>query len=75
MEGIEAKKKVPSFGDYTDVFAKPGFLSVYGCVDFLNHMKFSSFFEFIGTNKLRLLIINDNINFPKPTLLKHKDIN
>lgn len=75
MEGIEAKKKVPSFGDYTDVFGKPGFFTVYGCVDFLNHLKFSSFFQFISTNKVRLLILTDNINFPKSTLLKHKEIN
>lgn len=65
---------MPAFGDYSDAFSKQGFLTIYGCVDFINHLKFNSFFEFVGVNKIRLLIVNDNINFPKPMLLKHKDI-
>jgi hypothetical protein len=48
---------------------------VYGSVDVLNHIKLSSFVEQAGSNKFRLLILNDNLNLSKSILNKFKDLN
>lgn len=52
-----------------------GFVCVFGNVDLLNHIKFNSFVEQAGSNKFRLLILNDNLNLYKTLLNKFKDLN
>lgn len=50
-------------------------MSVYGSIDLLNHIKFNTFIEQSGSSKLRLLIVNDNLNIIKSLLNKFKDLN
>ncbi len=66
---------MPSYGDYCDVLGKQGFLTIYGSLDFMNHLKFNSFMESAGLNKLKFMIVFDQLNFPKSALNKFRDIN
>lgn len=61
-------------GDFSKNMGEPGWLSVYGSVDLLNLVRFSTFAEQAGSNKFRLLVVNDNINLSKSTLNKFKDL-
>ena len=75
MEGIDTSTRLPSLGDFARVMGEQGYISVYGSIDLINHIKFNSFVEQVGSNKFRLLIINDNLNLFKNLLNKFKDLN
>jgi hypothetical protein len=74
QEGIDSSTRLPSLGDFSRTMGEPGWLSVYGSVDFLNLIRFSTLAEQTGSNKSRLLVVNDNLNLTKSTLNKFKDL-
>ena len=75
LDGLDSSNRLPALGDYTKSFLEPGFIEIYGSVDFLNQVKLSSLLEHVGTSKTRLLLIHDNLNFSKLSLNKFKDLN
>jgi hypothetical protein len=75
LEGIDTTTRLPSLGDFSRVMGEQGYVSVYGSIDLLNHIKFNSFIEQAGSNKFKLLILNDNLNLFKSILNKFKDLN
>lgn len=74
LEGIDSTVRLPSLGDFSKIMSEPGWMSVYGSVDLLNLIRFSSFAEQAGFNKFRLLVVNDNLNLSKSALNKFKDL-
>lgn len=70
FDGVNSDNRVPSIGDYNRYLSEPGFIQVYGSLDFLNYMKLPLLLQNIGENKSKFLIISDRLNYRKSLLNK-----
>lgn len=70
FDGLASTIRIPSIGDYSRWLSDNGFLQVYGPIDFLNYMKVPLMLENAGTNKARLLILTDRLNYKKSLINK-----
>lgn len=75
FEGNDSMTRYPSLIDYNKAFTEPGFMQVYGIIDFLNHVKFNTLMQSVGYSRLKLLIVHDQLNWKKSILNKFIDLN
>jgi hypothetical protein len=50
--------------------SEPGFLHIYGSINYLNRIKLPSLLTMLPTIKSSLMIITDNLNYKKEILNK-----
>lgn len=65
LDGFSSTKRIPSPGDTIYYMSEPGFLHIYGSINYLNIIKLPGLLTLLPTIKTHLMILTDNLNYRK----------
>ena len=74
FDGLSSSERIPSIGDYSRMLSENGFIQVYGPIDFLNYKKVPLLLQNAGSNKCRLMILTDHLNYKKSLINKFQPL-